>query len=177
MIVLRLQRGGKKKEPHYRVVAMDQKKATTAQAKEILGHYHPCDKENQITLNIERVDYWLSVGAKPSETVEDLIRKAKGEKPLQRKHVKVSKKAKEKAATKAKTAQEEKETVAKAKSEEATKPAEEVPAETPKVEEIPAPAEEIKEETKEEVKEEAPKVEEKQPEPQPQPQPEEKPEA
>ncbi len=150
MIVIRLQRGGKKKEPHYRVVAMDKKKATTAQAKEILGHFHPCDKENQITINMERVEYWLSVGAKPSETVEDLIKKAKGEKPLVRKHQKVSKKAKEKEVAKAKAVEEAKN---------APTPEPETPAE-PKAEETP-------------------QVEEKQPEPQPQPQPEpeKKPEA
>jgi len=145
-IVLRLQRGGKKKEPHYRVVAIEKSKATTAQAKEILGHFHPCNKkaEEQLTLNMERVEYWLGVGAKASETVEDLIKKAKGEKPVSRTHKKVSKKAKEKAKAKAETAEKEKQEAAKAKAEATEK----------------KPEESAKEEVKtEEVKEEAPKAE------------------
>lgn len=184
MIVIRLQRGGKKKLPHYRVVAMDKRKATTAQAKEILGHYHPCDKENQITLKMERIEYWLGVGAKPSETVQDLIRKVKGEKPLVRKHKKVSKKAKEKAAAKAKAVEEAKNAPTPEPTPAPEKPVteekkEEVKPEEKSVEEKPA-TEEVKPEEKpveEKPAEETPKVEEKQPEPQPQPQPEKKPEA
>ena len=78
-VVLRLQRTGKPKQAHYRVVAIDKKKAAGGEAIEVVGHYHPCeDKEgSKATLDLPRVDYWLKTGAKASATVATLIRAAK----------------------------------------------------------------------------------------------------
>ncbi len=77
-VVIRLQRVGKKAQPQYRVVAIEKKTAVGSEAKEVLGQYHPCNKETaqQIHLNLERVQHWIKNGAKPSETVASLIKKA-----------------------------------------------------------------------------------------------------
>ncbi|MDR3112604.1 MAG: 30S ribosomal protein S16 [Elusimicrobiota bacterium] len=72
---LRLQRKGKKKFPFYRIVAIDQRSKRDGEPIEILGRYDPIAKCNNITVNTERVNYWLGVGALPSETVSVLIRK------------------------------------------------------------------------------------------------------
>ncbi len=77
-VVIRLQRVGKKAQPQYRVVAIEKKSAVGSEAKEVLGQYHPCNAEvaEQIKLNMPRVEYWMKVGAKPSQTVASLIKKA-----------------------------------------------------------------------------------------------------
>ena len=78
-VVIRLQRVGKKAQPQYRVVAIEKKSAVGSEAKEVLGQYHPCNPEaaQQIKLNMPRVEYWMKVGAKPSQTVASLIKKAR----------------------------------------------------------------------------------------------------
>ena len=78
-VVLRLQRTGKPKQAHYRVVAIEKKNAMRGSAVEVLGHYHPLEKKSSqlVTLDIKRVEHWLKVGAKPSETVLSLIRTAR----------------------------------------------------------------------------------------------------
>ena len=77
-VVIRLQRVGKKAQPQYRVVAIEKKSAVGSEAKEVLGQYHPCnpDAAQQGKLNRPRVEYWMKVGAKPSQTVASLIKKA-----------------------------------------------------------------------------------------------------
>lgn len=76
-VVIRLQRVGKKAHAQYRVVAIEKSSAVGMEAKEILGQYDPCnaDVAQQVKLNMPRVEYWLKVGAKPSETVASLIKK------------------------------------------------------------------------------------------------------
>lgn len=77
-VVIRLQRVGKKAQPQYRVVAIEKKSAVGSEAKEVLGQYNPCNPETnqQVKLNMPRVEYWMKVGAKPSQTVASLIKKA-----------------------------------------------------------------------------------------------------
>ena len=77
-VVIRLQRVGKKAHPQYRVVAIEKKSAVGSEAKEVLGQYNPCNPEaaQQVKLNMPRVEYWMKVGAKPSQTVASLIKKA-----------------------------------------------------------------------------------------------------
>ena len=77
-VVIRLQRVGKKAHAQYRVVAIEKSSAVGMEAKEILGQYDPCnaDTAQQVKLNMPRVEYWLKVGAKPSETVASLSKKA-----------------------------------------------------------------------------------------------------
>ncbi len=77
-VVIRLQRVGKKAQAQYRVVAIEKSRAVGQEAKEVLGIYHPCNPNvaEQVKLNMPRVEYWMNVGAKPSETVASLIKKA-----------------------------------------------------------------------------------------------------
>lgn len=72
---LRLQRKGKPKRPYYRVVAIDQRAKRDGKPVEVLGQYDPMSECNKFDVDIERVNYWLSVGAKASETVSVLIKK------------------------------------------------------------------------------------------------------
>ncbi|MFA5161680.1 MAG: 30S ribosomal protein S16 [Elusimicrobiales bacterium] len=78
-VALRLQRTGKPKEPHYRVVAIARTRAVRGKPLEVVGHYHPAlGKENaQLSLKLDRVEHWIKTGAKPTETVASLIRRAK----------------------------------------------------------------------------------------------------
>lgn len=73
MICIRLQRLGKKKQPVYRLIVSDKHKDTQAKSLEILGSYNPTTKPKQIELKRERIEYWLSVGAQPSATVNNLL--------------------------------------------------------------------------------------------------------
>jgi small subunit ribosomal protein S16 len=73
---LRMIRRGRKKRPFYSVVAADSAKTRAGSYIEKLGTFDPLVEENGINLNAERVKYWLSVGASPSDTVKGLIKKA-----------------------------------------------------------------------------------------------------
>jgi len=77
MVKLRLKRLGRKNRPSYRIIVVDSRARRDAAAIEELGHYDPLESEadKQLKLNAERAQYWLSVGAKPSETVERLLRR------------------------------------------------------------------------------------------------------
>lgn len=72
MLVIRLMRTGKKNQPFFRFVVTEKKNPSTAgRTTEILGFYNPLTKEKKI--NTDRVKYWLSVGAKPSDTVFNVL--------------------------------------------------------------------------------------------------------
>ncbi|PCJ61344.1 MAG: 30S ribosomal protein S16 [Planctomycetota bacterium] len=77
---IRLQRGGRKKAPFYRVGVFDAHTRRQGRMIEKLGFYHPLhtneDGTTKFEIDEERVKYWLSVGAQPSETVRSLIKKA-----------------------------------------------------------------------------------------------------
>jgi len=66
---------GRKKVPFYRVVAADDRSPRDGRFIEILGHYNPTADPELIELKEDRVQYWLGVGAQPSDTVLSLIRK------------------------------------------------------------------------------------------------------
>ncbi|MBW3541987.1 MAG: 30S ribosomal protein S16 [Planctomycetes bacterium] len=74
-----MKRLGRKHRPFYRICVMDQRAPRDGRAIEELGHYDPMvrDKAQRVKLNLERVDYWVSVGAQPSEKVAALIKKVK----------------------------------------------------------------------------------------------------
>ncbi len=77
---IRLQRHGSKKRPFYRLVAADQRSPRDGRYKEQLGTFNPLTEPNIVDLDLARVDYWLGVGAQPSETAASLIARArKGE--------------------------------------------------------------------------------------------------
>lgn len=67
---------GRKKFPFYRIVVLDSKKARDANYIEKVGHYDPRSKE--LTLNRDRVEYWISKGAQLTNTVAKLIAKEGG---------------------------------------------------------------------------------------------------
>lgn len=72
-VVIRLARCGKRKKPFYRVVAADSRKPRGGNFLEVVGTYDPAKTENACAWQIERVQYWLKNGAKPSETVSHLL--------------------------------------------------------------------------------------------------------
>ncbi|MEE8596493.1 MAG: 30S ribosomal protein S16 [bacterium] len=76
MVKIRLTRRGRKKIPFYRIVVIDSKKARDANYIEKVGHYDPRSKE--LKLNLDRIEYWISKGAQPTNTVAKLIAKEGG---------------------------------------------------------------------------------------------------
>jgi small subunit ribosomal protein S16 len=78
LVRIRLTRQGSKKRPYYRVVVQDSRKPRDGATIEEVGYYHPIDVEGkQISLNTDRINYWVGVGAQPSETVKKLLKKEK----------------------------------------------------------------------------------------------------
>ncbi|MCR5289710.1 MAG: 30S ribosomal protein S16 [Treponema sp.] len=78
MVKIRLKRFGAKKRPTYRIVVTDASKPRDGVAIEEVGTYAPVAPEaEQVSVNSERVKYWLGVGAQPTETVKKLLNKAK----------------------------------------------------------------------------------------------------
>ena len=77
MVKIRMRRTGCKNHAAYRIVAADERSPRDGKFLEILGWYDTQIKDENFKLDIERVDHWLSKGAKPSATVASLIRRAK----------------------------------------------------------------------------------------------------
>jgi small subunit ribosomal protein S16 len=73
MVKIRLRRTGAKKNPHYRVVAADSRAPRDGRFIEILGHYNPRTDPVTFKVDKERVTYWLSVGAQPTDPVKRLL--------------------------------------------------------------------------------------------------------
>ncbi len=76
---IRLARGGAKKRPHYSIVASDSRSARDGRFIEKLGTYDPMlakDDENRIKMDLERVKYWLSQGAQPTDRVARFLEAA-----------------------------------------------------------------------------------------------------
>lgn len=73
MLRIRLRRTGQKHQPSYRVVVADKNSPRDGRFKEILGHYNPRTEPITFQVNEERVRYWISQGAQPSETVHRLL--------------------------------------------------------------------------------------------------------
>ncbi len=74
---IRCQRFGRKKRPFYRIVAAHKDAPRDGRFIEILGYYDPLPNPSVIKFKKERLKYWLSVGAKPSNTVAKLIENTK----------------------------------------------------------------------------------------------------
>ena len=77
MVKIRLQRQGKKKAPFYHIVVADSKSPRDGKIIEQLGTYDPMTDPATINLDKEKVEKWIKNGAKPTDTVRDLIEKAK----------------------------------------------------------------------------------------------------
>jgi len=76
-VSIRLRREGTKNRPYYKVVVADSRSPRDGKFIEIIGAYDPKVKGHNSTLNIDRVEYWISKGAQPSDTVRSLIKKNK----------------------------------------------------------------------------------------------------
>ncbi|MFH0732717.1 MAG: 30S ribosomal protein S16 [Candidatus Omnitrophota bacterium] len=73
--VIRLKRMGGKKKPHFKIVVCDSRVSTSGKAIEEVGIYDPSKSPALLNMKKDRIDYWLKIGAKPSETVLSLIKK------------------------------------------------------------------------------------------------------
>lgn len=74
---IRLKRIGTTNTPAYRVVVTDGRNPRDGRFIEEIGSYTPLQKGNNVAMQMDRVEYWLSKGAQPSDTVASFIRKAK----------------------------------------------------------------------------------------------------
>ena len=75
MVKIRLRRMGAKKAPYYRVVVADSRSPRDGRFIEELGTYDPMAEGNKLNLDVERVEYWVSQGAQPTDTVRGLLKK------------------------------------------------------------------------------------------------------
>ena len=73
-VKIRLKRMGKIRQPHYRVVVVDGRKKRDGKVIEEIGKYHPKQEPSFIEVTSDRAQYWLGVGAQPSEAVEAILK-------------------------------------------------------------------------------------------------------
>jgi small subunit ribosomal protein S16 len=73
-VKIRLKRMGKVRTPYYRVVVVDSRKKRDGRVIEEIGKYHPKEEPSLIEVTSERAQYWLGVGAQPSEAVTALLK-------------------------------------------------------------------------------------------------------
>jgi len=78
MLAIRLTRMGSKHKPFYRVVVADSRKPRDGSFIEKLGYYNPCKEPAEIKIDLQKVEEWIKKGAQPSDTVNSLIAKLKG---------------------------------------------------------------------------------------------------
>ena len=73
---IRLRRSGRKNAPSFRIVVAESTSPRDGRFIEIIGQYYPRQSDKAVQLNTERANYWLDVGALPTDTVRSLLRKA-----------------------------------------------------------------------------------------------------
>ena len=73
-VKIRLKRLGKIRVPQYRIVVVDSRKKRDGRVIEEIGKYHPKEEPSLIDVTSERAQYWLGVGAQPTEAVEKLLK-------------------------------------------------------------------------------------------------------
>ncbi len=78
MVVIRLARGGAKKNPYYRVMVADRRFASTGRSIEQVGFYNPSARgsEESLRLDMARIDHWVAKGAQISPRVKNLVEEA-----------------------------------------------------------------------------------------------------
>jgi len=76
---IRMKKMGRTHRPFYRICVMDSRKPRDGKSIEEIGTYDPMvrEKSQRVAMKMDRIDYWLSVGAQPTEKVEVLIRKVR----------------------------------------------------------------------------------------------------
>lgn len=75
MLMIRLARTGARKQPQYRVVVIEKERARNGRSVEVVGTYNPRTNPASIELKRERIDYWVSKGAKMSDRVSKIVSK------------------------------------------------------------------------------------------------------
>lgn len=75
MLMIRLSRTGARKQPQYRVVVIEKERARNGRPVEVVGTYNPRTNPASIELKRERIDYWVSKGAKMSDRVGKIVAK------------------------------------------------------------------------------------------------------
>jgi small subunit ribosomal protein S16 len=75
MLSIRMRRTGSKKRPFFRVVVSEARSKKEGQYIEVLGFYNPRTKPAVVEINKERITYWISKGARPSDSVRTLLSK------------------------------------------------------------------------------------------------------
>lgn len=73
-VVIRLKRVGIRKKPFFRVVVADSRSSRDGKVIEELGHYDPKKETNKVTVNPERVKYWLGKGAQPTDKTKSVLK-------------------------------------------------------------------------------------------------------
>ncbi|HZE07529.1 MAG TPA: 30S ribosomal protein S16 [Gemmatimonadaceae bacterium] len=76
MVKIRLRRVGRKNAPFYRILVADSQSPRDGKFIEIIGQYAPRKSEGSLQVDEERANYWLGVGAQPTDTVRSLLRRA-----------------------------------------------------------------------------------------------------
>lgn len=74
---IRLSRIGSTHQPHYRIVVAETRSRRDGDAVETLGTYDPRTKGKQVNLRLDRVDYWIGKGAKPTDTLHSIIKRSR----------------------------------------------------------------------------------------------------
>jgi small subunit ribosomal protein S16 len=72
-VKIKLQRLGKIRAPYYRIIVADARSRRSGKAIEIIGRYHPKEEPSLIEVDSERAQYWLGVGAQPTDPVQHLF--------------------------------------------------------------------------------------------------------
>ena len=141
MLKIRMSRGGAKKRPFYKIVIADSRKPRDGRFIEKVGFFNPLlpkEKKERLNLDIERIKYWLSQGAQPSDRIARFLGEANVIPMPKQKNNPIKAKPKKKAQERLAAAEEAKKAAEEAKKAEAEKPAEQPKAEEPKTEATPA---------------------------------------
>lgn len=81
-VAIRLRREGAKNHPHYKIVVADNRSPRDGKFIEIIGRYDPKVEGENYVLDLDRAEYWVGVGARPSQTVGSIINKARKKQPV-----------------------------------------------------------------------------------------------
>lgn len=75
-VKIRLMRVGKKKQPSYRIVVVEEGEKRDGAVIQVIGHYQPLSKTDELTLDVEHALSWLEKGAQPTESARRLLSRA-----------------------------------------------------------------------------------------------------
>lgn len=76
-VIIRLRRDGAKNSPYYRIVVADKHSPRDGKFLELIGTYDPKKKGDNSTVKLDRAAHWMKLGARPSDTVRSILKKAK----------------------------------------------------------------------------------------------------